>query len=270
MSDLEFDLGTIRTLLREEVGIDPEAAAVVLDLAAIGITNSTWRNSPLEDWHGEGRIHDGGMLRTNVATTKLVREVLDDHLGEVFDDGSAALIATEDLADLDSDFSDELFMTIFERLSDPDRVLPDGRTLRLLAGADLDELVDHMDTTLAASPAAPSGMAWTTGCYMRRPTAGWPAPGGGGRRGGRTSWPSSLFGWMTRSIVIGARPVTCTRACRRSRPRSPIGAGSGRCCLMPLRCCPRRARSSVSPLGSATCWSRSERGRPHTQGSNKA
>jgi hypothetical protein len=39
---------------------------VVLKLGAIGITNGTWRNSPLEDWHAEGRIHDGGMLRTNV------------------------------------------------------------------------------------------------------------------------------------------------------------------------------------------------------------
>jgi hypothetical protein len=90
-SNLEFDPATIRALLREEVGIDPDAAAVVLDLAAIGITNGAWRNSPLEEWHGEGRIHDGGMLRTNVATTKLVREVLDDHLGEFFDDEDAAL-----------------------------------------------------------------------------------------------------------------------------------------------------------------------------------
>ena len=51
-------------VLREQIGIDPSDPFVVLTLAAIGITNGTWRNSPLEDWHREGRIHDGGMLRT--------------------------------------------------------------------------------------------------------------------------------------------------------------------------------------------------------------
>jgi hypothetical protein len=51
-------------VLREQIGVDPSNLSVVLNLAAVGITNGTWRNSPLEDWHGEGRIHDGGMLRT--------------------------------------------------------------------------------------------------------------------------------------------------------------------------------------------------------------
>jgi hypothetical protein len=57
--------------LREEIGIEPNDTAVILNLAAIGITNGAWRNNPVEDWHGDGRIHDGGMLRTNVATSKL-------------------------------------------------------------------------------------------------------------------------------------------------------------------------------------------------------
>jgi len=135
-------------VLREQIGIDPSDLSVVLKLASIGITNGSWRNSPLEDWHAEGRIHDGGMLRTNVATTKLVREVLTDQLGAIIGDEGALLIATEDLGDLDADFSDELFLRIFEQLSDPNRVLPDGRTVRQLAGQDLDDLVDHMDRTL--------------------------------------------------------------------------------------------------------------------------
>jgi hypothetical protein len=130
-------------LLREQIGLNPSNLPVVLNLAAIGITNGTWRNSPLEDWHGEGRIHDGGMLRTNVATTKLVREVLTDHLGEIIDDEGGPLIAT-----------DELFVAIFERLADPVRVLPDGRTLRHLAGEDLDGLVDHMDRALGGIAAS--------------------------------------------------------------------------------------------------------------------
>jgi hypothetical protein len=107
---------------------------VVLKLAAIGITTGTWRNSPLEDWHAEGRIHDGGMLRTNVATTKLVRDVLTDQFGAIIGGEGVPLIATEDLGDLEVVFSDELFMRLVERLSDPTRILPDGRSLRRLTG----------------------------------------------------------------------------------------------------------------------------------------
>jgi hypothetical protein len=55
---------------------------------------------------------------------------------------------------LEADLSDELFGAIFERLADPVRVLPDGRTLRHLAGEDLDELVDHMDRALGGIAAS--------------------------------------------------------------------------------------------------------------------
>jgi hypothetical protein len=153
-SNYEPDLARIPLLLRDHVGVDPNDAAVILDLAAIGITNGTWRNSPLEDWHGAGRIHDGGMLRANVATTKLVRSILDDHLDDALADADEELIATEDLAALDSDFTDELFVDVFERLSNPDRVLLDGLTLGQLAGEELDELVDHMDRALGGIAAS--------------------------------------------------------------------------------------------------------------------
>ncbi|MGH8908817.1 MAG: hypothetical protein ACRD0K_20565 [Egibacteraceae bacterium] len=130
----EPGLADLRAILHERVGIDPDDAATVLDLAAIGITNGAWRNGPVEDWHAQGRIRDGGMLRANVATTKLVHAVLETRLGGV----------------LDTAFSDELFLAVFEALADPDRVLPDGRTLCELAGEDLDELVEHMDGALGA------------------------------------------------------------------------------------------------------------------------
>src|SRR6266568_8391250 len=83
---LEPDPARIPVLLHQEIGVDPNDAAVILNLAAIGITNGAWRNSQLEDWHGDGRIYDGGMMRANVATTKLVRKELEDQLGEVVDD----------------------------------------------------------------------------------------------------------------------------------------------------------------------------------------
>jgi hypothetical protein len=45
-------------LLRERVGIDPDKAGPVLDLAAIGLVNGAWRNTCVENWHAEGRLHD--------------------------------------------------------------------------------------------------------------------------------------------------------------------------------------------------------------------
>jgi hypothetical protein len=153
-SNHELDLARIPAFLRDHVGVDPNDAPAVLDLAAIGITNGTWRNSPLEDWHGAGRIRDGGMLRANVATTKLVRSVLGDHLDDTFADAGEEFIATKDFAALDTDFIDDLFADMFEWLSDPGRVLPDGRTLGQLAGEDLEELVDHMDRALGGIAAS--------------------------------------------------------------------------------------------------------------------
>ena len=171
-SNYEPDPARIPLLLREHVGVDPDDAAVIVDLAAIGITNGTWRNSPLEDWHGAGRIHDGGMLRANdvvllefVVPTEMAGSAreperrdpawdLDDHLDDAFADASEGFFATEDLAALDSDFTDELFADVFESLSNPDRVLPDGRTLGQLAGEELDELVDHMDRALGGIAAS--------------------------------------------------------------------------------------------------------------------
>jgi hypothetical protein len=139
-------------MLREQLGVDPNDAAVILDLAAIGITNGAWRNSPLEDWHS--RLSDGWMVRTNVATTKLVRSALDAQLDEAFPYTGEELVATEELDEPAAEFAYELFVVVFEWLSDPDRVLPDGRTLRQLAGKELDKLVDHMDRTLGGVAAS--------------------------------------------------------------------------------------------------------------------
>ena len=45
----------LEAMLRYQIGIDPGRVGPVLDLAAVGIVNSAWRNSPVEDWHaGDG------------------------------------------------------------------------------------------------------------------------------------------------------------------------------------------------------------------------
>ncbi|GAB3002926.1 hypothetical protein [Saccharothrix stipae] len=60
----------VEAMLRHQVGIDPDHVGAVLDLAAVGLVNSAWRNSPVEDWHaGDGPLSDGDMLRINAHTT---------------------------------------------------------------------------------------------------------------------------------------------------------------------------------------------------------
>ncbi|MFJ8046050.1 hypothetical protein ACIRBX_36610 [Kitasatospora sp. NPDC096147] len=54
----------------------------LLWLAATRITLAVWRNTPVENWHaGTSPLHDGTMMRINVATTRLVRSMLSfDHV----------------------------------------------------------------------------------------------------------------------------------------------------------------------------------------------
>jgi len=46
----------IGEMLRERAGIDPSKLSPVIDLAALGLINSAWRNTCVEDWHAEGRM----------------------------------------------------------------------------------------------------------------------------------------------------------------------------------------------------------------------
>ena len=97
----------------EHIGVtysdDPEAIAA---LAAIAITNGAWRNTHLEDLHAgshpSGGIPDADMMRFNIATSRIVSELV-----------TPTSIAWPELVDA---------------LTDPDRVLPGGLTVGELAG----------------------------------------------------------------------------------------------------------------------------------------
>lgn len=54
----------IAEMLRERGVIDPGRLGPVIDLAALGLVSSAWRNTCVEDWHAEGRLHDGDMMRS--------------------------------------------------------------------------------------------------------------------------------------------------------------------------------------------------------------
>lgn len=65
-----------RTILRDQVGVDPRQLTPVLELAALGLINAAWRNTAVEHWHAQGRLHDGDMLRINSHSTWRLRQLL--------------------------------------------------------------------------------------------------------------------------------------------------------------------------------------------------
>ena len=66
----------VAQILRDQVGIDPRSLRPVLRLTALALVHSAWRNTHVEDWHAEGRLHDGDMLRINSHSTWRLRQLL--------------------------------------------------------------------------------------------------------------------------------------------------------------------------------------------------
>ena len=55
----------LQQVLRDQVGVDPGQLRPILELTTLGLVNSAWRNTAVENWHAEGRLHGGDMLRVN-------------------------------------------------------------------------------------------------------------------------------------------------------------------------------------------------------------
>jgi hypothetical protein len=129
-------------VLRDKVGIDPRRLSPVLDLVALGLVNMAWRNTVVENWHAEGRIHDGDMLRVNAYSSWRLRQLLArwcDEVGLGADDPPSALDRLR--------FANFMWLggRIHRWLVNPARCLPDGRTVRDLAGQGLLQLDDDAD-----------------------------------------------------------------------------------------------------------------------------
>jgi hypothetical protein len=135
----------LEAMLRHQVGIEPYAAGAVLDLVAVGMVNSAWRNSPVEDWHAQGRLRDGDMLRINAYSTWRVRQIIRRWRVEV---GLTARSRVDALDAIRVDDTDRLAARIWRWLVNPSRQLPTGTTLADLAGDDLSEYGEHADGTL--------------------------------------------------------------------------------------------------------------------------
>jgi hypothetical protein len=118
-------------LLRERAGIDPGKVGPVVDLAAIGLVNGAWRNTCVENWHAEGRIHDGDMLRVNSHTTWRVRQLMRRWMRET---GLDAEAPASELDGITAENVWWLARRLYEWLASPARKLPAGATLAQLAG----------------------------------------------------------------------------------------------------------------------------------------
>ncbi|GAA0402720.1 hypothetical protein [Streptomyces luteireticuli] len=135
-------------VLRTQVGVDPADLPSLLSLLALGITNGSWRNSCVENWHAEGRLSDGDMMRVNSHTTHGVRQRLRGWTAEF----GITAGSSEGFAKITSDDVDVLAHRLFRWLTNPARKLPTGITLGELAQTeeDLKEYEEHANQRLGA------------------------------------------------------------------------------------------------------------------------
>ncbi|WP_143467027.1 hypothetical protein [Lentzea kentuckyensis] len=135
-------------MLRHQVGIDPDRVGAVLDMAAVGLVNGAWRNSPVEDWHaGHCPLSDGDMLRINSHTTHRVRDMVRRWRTGC---GIDAHALTAELDTIDIDAVEWLLRDLYRWFTDPKRKLPIGLTLADIAGDELDQFADHVAESLGA------------------------------------------------------------------------------------------------------------------------
>lgn len=94
----------------------------LMDLVAVGITRIAWRDSRVEDWHRDPAhaLGEGDMMRANAVTCRLVSQLLLSYLDLLESEVGANLVLA----------------LVCDTISDPQRTLPDGRTLSELAGSE--------------------------------------------------------------------------------------------------------------------------------------
>jgi hypothetical protein len=163
-------------LLRERVGIDPDKVMPVVDLAAIGLVNGAWRNTCIENWHAEGRLEDGGMLRANSHATWRVRQLMRRWARGAGQDADAPASAFDRIT---AEQVWQLADRLYAWLTSPVRKIPGGMTLAQLAGDGLAEYRDDADVCLttfavqAEKRGARFGFARPSGWWT--PASGTPA-----------------------------------------------------------------------------------------------
>ena len=137
----------LQQVLRDQVGVDPGQLRPILELAALALVNSAWRNTAVENWHAEGRLHDGEMLRINSHASWRVRQILWRWRTQV---GLAPDALAERLDEIDFEDFRWLGGRIYQWVVNPHRRLPTGAILRDVAQGNLADLENDADQVLSA------------------------------------------------------------------------------------------------------------------------
>lgn len=143
-------------------GVDADLLGPVLDATAVGLVNSAWRNSVVEDWHaGTGPLSDADLMIINSHTTWRARQLLHRWRRDLllaYDDPTSAI-------DTEADHFEWLVSRLYSWLANPRRRLPTGPMLSDIAGADMGEYDDHVRGVLGgwlaqADDLGVSGSLW--------------------------------------------------------------------------------------------------------------
>jgi hypothetical protein len=137
----------ITEILRDRVGIDPLGLRPILRLTALGLVNSAWRNTCVEDWHAQGRLHDADMLRINSHISWRMDQLLQRWRGEMGITPDAPAWSLDEIS-----FDDFRWLSgrIHRWVTNPSRRLPIGDTLRDVAQGNMPELESDADEALTA------------------------------------------------------------------------------------------------------------------------
>jgi hypothetical protein len=132
-------------ILRDQVGIEPRSLRPVLRLTALGLVNSAWRNTHVENWHAEGRLHDGDMLRISSHMSWRLDQLLWRWRIQM---GIAPDAPAHSLDEIGFDDFRWLGGRIYQWIVNPGRRLPTGMTLLDLARENLPRLENDADEAL--------------------------------------------------------------------------------------------------------------------------
>jgi len=137
----------IAQILRNQVGIDPRSLRPILRLAALGLVNSAWRNTDVENWHAEGRLHDGDMLRVSSHMSWRLDQLLRRWRTQMRIAPNAPAHSLDEIG-----FDDFRWLggRIYQWIVNPGRRLPTGTTLLDLARENLPRLENDADEALTA------------------------------------------------------------------------------------------------------------------------
>lgn len=132
-------------ILRDQVGVAPRSLRPILRLTALGLVNSAWRNTHVEDWHAEGRLHDGDMLRISSHMSWRLDQLLWRWRTPI---GIALDAPAHSLDEIGFDDFRWLGGRIYQWIVNPGRRLPTGVTLRDVARENLPQLENDADEAL--------------------------------------------------------------------------------------------------------------------------